>query len=65
MTMNYDDIIAELEEGVDWSTWQDLSNKEVLQNKLVAMRQLEAIHRREADKLHLEQEQLSEFLVAM
>jgi hypothetical protein len=63
--MDYDDIITELEKGVDWSTWEDLPNRDVLQNKLIAMRQLEAIHRREADKLHLEQQQLSELLMAM
>jgi hypothetical protein len=63
--MDYNDIITELEKGVDWSAWEDLPNRDVLQNKLIAMRQLEAIHRREADKLHLEQQQLSELLMAM
>ena len=63
--MDYDDIIARLEEGVDWSTWEDLPNRDVLVNKLIATRQLEAIHRREADKLHREQQQLNEILLAM
>ena len=63
--MDYDDIIARLEEGVDWSTWEDLPNRDVLVNKLIATRQLESIHRREADKLHREQQKLNEILLAM
>ena len=63
--MNYDDIITELEGGVDWHTWEDLPSRDVLVNKLIATRQLEAIHQREAARLHREQQQLSEFLTAM
>jgi len=63
--MDYDKIASELENGVDWRTWEDMPNRDVLLNKLIATRQLEAVHQREAQRLHREQQQLSEFLAAM
>ncbi|MCL2808137.1 MAG: hypothetical protein FWD27_08330 [Coriobacteriia bacterium] len=63
--MNYDKISSCLESGVEWQTWEDMPSREVLINKLIATRQLEAMYQREAKRLHREQQQLCEFLATM
>lgn len=63
--MNYDEIIAEYEKGVDWQNMQDAPDKLVLETRLIAMRRLEAMHEQEAQRLHRESEQIEDVLMAM
>jgi hypothetical protein len=63
--IDYDKLAEEFERGVNWASWEEAPEKLVLENRLIALRQLEAIHRREADKLHREQDQLGELLAVL
>jgi hypothetical protein len=63
--MNYDELIAKLEEGVDYSTLEPMPAQEVLKSRLLAMRQLAALHEREARRLSHESEQLDNLLMAL
>lgn len=60
--MDYDKIIAELESNKPLDNWQEVSSKEMLEDRLVAMRQLQSFYERQARVLKREQEELSKIL---
>ncbi|MDR0347056.1 MAG: hypothetical protein LBH56_01605 [Coriobacteriales bacterium] len=62
--MNYDEIIAVLESGSDLDSWQEVSGSEMLEDRLVAMRQLQARYEQKARILNKEQEELSRLLAS-
>jgi hypothetical protein len=63
--MDYEKIIAEAEAGTDWSDWDDTPSKRVLEDRIIAIRQLAALREQEAQVLHRKQEQLSQMLAVM
>jgi hypothetical protein len=63
--MDYEKIIAEAEVGIDWSDWDDTPSKRVLEDRIIAIRQLAALREQEVQVLHRKQEQLSQMLVVM
>ena len=63
--MNYDELAAEYEKGVNWTTWDDAPDKVVMENRLIALSQLAAYHEREAARIRHEREQLNALLMAM
>jgi hypothetical protein len=63
--MSYEDISAELERGIDWASLESRPAAGVLRDRLVAMRQLAALHEREAQRLQHESEQLDNLLMAI
>ena len=63
--MDYEKIAVELEKGVDFAILDPLPPVEEIKNRLIAMRQLAAMHEREAQRLNHESEQLDNLLLAM
>ncbi|MDR1014974.1 MAG: hypothetical protein LBL86_08385 [Coriobacteriales bacterium] len=63
--MDYEKIIAEAEAGTDWSDWGDTPSKRVLEDRIIAIRQLAALREQEVQVLHRKQEQLSRMLAVM
>ena len=63
--MNYEEIIAEVENGIDWSEWEDTPLQQVLEDRLIAIRQLQAIREQEVLVLHRKQEQLAQLLTVL
>jgi hypothetical protein len=64
-TLNYDELAAHYEGGVDWRSWPQTNDKDVLEMRLAALRYREAECSLEAQKLHVEGERLSELLMAL
>jgi hypothetical protein len=60
--MDYDKIIAQLESTKPLDSWKEVSNIEMLEDRLIAMRQLQGIYERQARILWREQEELSKIL---
>ena len=60
--MDYDKLITQLESFESLVDWQEVSNIELLEDRLVAMRQLQGIYERQARILWREQEELSKIL---
>jgi hypothetical protein len=60
--MRYDEIIAELESESSLDDWKEVPSSEVLEDRLVAMRQLQAIYEQKARTLNNEQRELSRLL---
>jgi len=63
--MDYEKIIADVENGIDWSEWEDTPSQKVLEDRIIAIRQLQAIREQEAQVLHRKQEQLTLLLTAL
>jgi hypothetical protein len=63
--MDYEKLIDEVEGGIDWSTWDETPTKRVLEDRMIAVRQLATLKEREALVLRREQEQLNQILLAM
>jgi hypothetical protein len=62
--MRYDEIIAELESESGLDGWKEVSNLDMLEDRLVAMRQLQAIYEQKARILNNEQKELSRLLAS-
>ena len=62
--MDYDKIIAILEGKEPLDGWQEVSNTEMLEDRLIAMRQLQGFYERQARILWREQEELSRILAS-
>ena len=60
--MDYDNMITQLESCESIVDWKGVSNIEMLEDRLVAMRQLQGIYKRQARILWREQEELSKIL---
>jgi len=60
--MDYDKLITQLESYEPLLDWEEISNIEMLEDRLVAMRQLQGIYERQARILWREQEELSKIL---
>jgi len=63
--MDYEKIIADVENGIDWSEWEDTPSQQVLEDRIIAIRQLQAIREHEVQVLHRKQEQLALLLAAL
>jgi hypothetical protein len=63
-SMGYDEIIAELESGSSLDGWKEIPSSEVLEDRLVAMRQLQALYEQKARTLNNEQKELSRLLAS-
>jgi hypothetical protein len=60
--MDYDDIIAELEAGIDWTTLEDVPTREALKVKAVGLQYLKAMHEQQAEKYAAEYSQVNALL---
>jgi hypothetical protein len=62
--VRYDETIAELEGGGSLDGWKEVPSSEMLEDRLVAMRQLQAFYEQKAHTLNNEQRELSRLLVS-
>jgi hypothetical protein len=62
--MNYDEIIEELEQGVDLSTLEEVPDSVLMQERIVAMRQLAGVYEAKAQRLYHEYDQAVQLLSA-
>jgi hypothetical protein len=62
--MDYDKIAAELENNESLDKWREVPSKEMLEDRLIAMRQLQSHYERQARILGREQEELSRILAS-
>ena len=60
--MDYEKLITQLESGNSLDDWKEVPSKEMLEDRLAAMRQLQGIYEREARILCREQEELGKIL---
>jgi hypothetical protein len=60
--MRYEDIIAELEHGNSLDEWTEVPSSRILEDRLTAMRQLQASYEHKARVLDAEQRELSRLL---
>ncbi len=63
--MEYEKIIAEIESEINWFDWEDTPPKQVLEDRIIALQQLEALRQQEVQVLHRKQEQLSKLLTVL
>jgi hypothetical protein len=60
--MSYDDIIKEIEGGINWSELDDAPEQEVLEMKMLALGHLASLHERKAKLYAKDEQQLRQFL---